>query len=161
MSSPLTIINPSDRDYTSHRYVLWFGACASTHLMVYASSIDDALEECAEWLADNAPGHIMLIGNGNDKRDPELDVLLGEACEEAGLAWPIPDDVDFSDSDAMQPYWDAEQQAYADLTQCERGYLTSYEWGISLEDPTRSEIKAFIAELAERHYSDEPVVKVA
>ena len=72
----LTIINPSNRDYARHRYVLSFGAHACTHLMVYASSLDSALEECADWLADNAPGHIMLTGNGNDKRDPELDVLM-------------------------------------------------------------------------------------
>mgnify|MGYP001558508470 CR=1 FL=1 len=129
--------------------------------MVYANGLESALEECADWLADNAPGHIMLTGNGRDKRDPHLDVLMAETCKELGLAWPIPDDVDFSDSDAMQPYWDAEQTAFADLTETERGYLTSYEWFITLEDPSRSEIKAFIAELAERHYSDEPVVAVA
>lgn len=160
MLAPLTIINPSDRDYTSHCYVLSFGAYSCTHLMVYASSLDDALEECAEWLADNAPGHIMLKGNGNDKRDPELDVLMADACKEAGLAWPVPSSVEFNSAD-MQPYWDAEQDAYADLTECERGYLTSHEWTIALEDPSRSEIKAFIASLAERHYSDGPVVAVA
>lgn len=159
MSAPLTIVNPSERTWTRHRYVLWFGACAPTYLMVYADGPDDALEKCADWLADNEPGLIMLEGHGNDARDPELDELLEEACREQGLEWPIPDDA-WGTSD-MEPYWDAEQTAYADLTHTERGYLTSYEWGIELEDPSRDEIKGFIAELAERHYSDTPVVAVA
>lgn len=159
MSAPLTIINPSERDYTRHRYVLSFGAYSCTHLMVYASSLEDALEECAEWLADHAPGHIMLKGNGGDTRDPELDVLMREACQEHGLDF---DAIDWNelDGDEQQRLWDIEQEAYSDLTECERGYLTSYEWCITFEDPSRAEIKAFIASLAERHYSDGPVVAV-
>lgn len=168
MHAPIVIVNPSERGNnqerryydTTPRFILWFGACGSTYLMVWGH-LEDALEECAEWLADNAPGHIMLKGNGNDKRDPELDVLLGEACQEKGLAWPIPDDFDWNDPDMAQPYWDAEQQAYADLTETERGYITSYEWGIALnEHATRADVKAFIGELAARHYGDGPVCDI-
>ncbi len=162
MSAPLTVVNPSERhNHQSRwsrpepRFILWFGACAPTYLMVWGH-LEDALEECADWLAENAPGHIMLCGNGNDTRDPELDTLLEEACREKGLAWPIPDDCD-----DMQPYWDAEQDAYADLTSTERGYIPSDEWGIALnEHATRADVKAFIAELAERHYSDGPVCDI-
>lgn len=152
MSSPLTIINPNDRNWTRHRYVLWFGACGPTHLMAYANSLDDALEECGEWLAKHAPGLIMAAWG------EEHSALVKEACEEAGLTYPPPSDVC---ADMDHHYQDAQQSAESDLTYTESGYLTSHEWGITLEDPTRSEIKAFIAELAERHYSDEPVVKVA
>lgn len=161
----LIILNPSDRcdhqskwsrHYAKPRFVLWFGACAPTYIMVWGH-IEEALELCADWLADNAPGHIMLMGNGNDERDPELDSLMAEACEERGLAWPIPDDCD-----DMQPYWDAEQDAYTDLTTTERGYIPSHEWGIALDEhATRDEVKAFIRELDDRNFGDEPTVKVA
>lgn len=148
MSSPLVIINPTDRDYYTHRYVLSFGAYACTHLMVYASSLDDALEECAEWVTDNAPGHIMAHDSD------ELVELFEEARAEL-----------FGDTQATElsdeQRWECEEQATADLTYTESGYITSYEWTITLEDPSRAEIKAFIASLAERHYSDEPVVAVA
>lgn len=164
MSAKLIIVNPEDRadhqsewsrHYASKRYVLWFGACGATYLMVWGHSLDDALETAADWLGDNAPGLIMLHGNGNDTRDPELDSLMREACEEQDLPWPPPDDAD------MQPYWDAEQDAYADLTYTERGYIPSDEWGIALDEhATRADVKAFISELAERHYSDDPVVDI-
>lgn len=158
MQAPLVVVNPSERSWQDQRYVLSFGAAGTTHLLVWGN-LDDALETAAEWLCEHAPGHVMLKGNGADKRDPELDELMSETCEELGLAWPIPDDID-GGSDAMQPYWDAEQQAFADLTECEHCYLTSHEWCITLENPTRSELKSFISELAERHYSDGPVCDI-
>lgn len=162
MHAPIVIVNPSDRGnhqsrwgHDTPRFVLSFGAYGSTHLMVWGH-LEDALEEAADWLADNAPGHIMLHGHGGDTRDPQLDELMAETCEELGLAWPIPDDCD-----DMQPYWDAEQTAYADLTYTERGYLTSYEWCITLDEhATRADVKAFIAELAVRHYGDGPVCDI-
>ena len=173
MSAPLTIVNPSDRDdhqakhqwspyvrYTK-RYVLWFGACGPTYLMVWGRSLDAALETAADWLADNAPGHIMLRGDGNDERDPQLDELMSEACKDAGLAWPMPEPEGGPTPEDLQPYWDAEETAYADLTHTDRGYLTSSEWGIALDEhASRADVKAFIASLAERHYSDDPVVAV-
>lgn len=159
-AAQITIINAQARsDHDERRYILSFGSYGSTHLMVYARNLEDALEECADYCADHLPGFIMLHGNGNDVRDPHLDALMSEACAEQTppLAWPIPDDCD-----EMQPYWDIEQDAYADLTHTERGYLTSYEWTISVDDGTHDEIVTFIADLAKRHYSDvDPVVDVA
>jgi len=158
MHAPLTIVNPSERDWKEHRFVLSFGH-SPIHLLVWGH-LEDALEEAADWLCEHAPGLVHKKGNGADKRDPLLDELMAETCEELGLAWPIPDDIDWSDSDAMQPYWDAEQQAFADLTECEDCYIGSDEWCITLEDPTRAELKSFISELAERHYDDGPVVDI-
>lgn len=167
MQAPIVVVNPAERGNhqerrwfdTKPRFVLWFGACAPTYLMVWGD-LEDALEECADWLAEHAPGHIMLTGHGNDKRDPELDTLLEEACQEHDLEWPIPDDC-WGDSDAMQPYWDAEQEAYADLTSTERGYIPSDEWGIVLnEHATRADVLAFIAEVGARHYGDGPVCDI-
>lgn len=145
----LTIVNPSNRSWTSHRYVLSFGAVGTTHLMAYANSLEDALEECAEWLAKHAPGHIMpMYGE-------EHMALIHEQAEEHGLT---PEALQELDDDQR---YDVEQDAVADMTYTEAGYLTSYEWFITLEDPSRAEIKAFIASLSERHYSDDPVVQVA
>lgn len=138
MSSPLTIINPNDRNWTRHRFVLSFGAHAPTHLMVYANSLDDALEECGEWLLEHEPGHF---------HDPDYSgVATEKACTQC-----IPNEV-FCD--------DCQQVAVTDMTYTESGWLLSWEWSITLEDPSRAEIKAFISELEKRHYSDDPVVAV-
>jgi 8-oxo-dGTP pyrophosphatase MutT (NUDIX family) len=112
--------------------------------MVWEASLEDALETAAGWLADNAPGLIM------SPDDPELDVLYREACEELG-----------EDPDSGEGPGDAWEQATADLTYTESGYLTSYEWGIVFDEgASRSDVKAWLADLAERHYSDTPLVSV-
>ena len=41
-------------------------------------------------------------------------------------------------------YQEAIQDAEADLTYTEAGFLTSYEWGIVFEDPTREQILEFL-----------------
>ncbi len=128
-----TMINAADRANYRHAYVLWFGAYGWTRLHVYADSLEDALESCAEWLADHAPGLIMKHGSD------EHNELLKEACEEMGLAWPIP-----PGTDDFEPYWKAEEQALADQTYTESGYIASWEWGIGLEDPTAAELYAYV-----------------
>jgi hypothetical protein len=147
--SQLVLVNPSDKSWTRHRYVLSFGAVGTTHLLVWGNGLDDALEEAAEYLADNAPGHIMRHDSD------ELGELLNEAM---GELYPQYDSFEALTSELQ---WACEEKATADLTHTEAGYLTSYEWFVTLEDPTRAELKAFIASLEARHYSDEPVVKVA
>jgi hypothetical protein len=165
-AAQITIINAQARsDHDERRYILSFGSYGNTHLMVYARNLEDALEECADYCADHLPGFIMLHGNGNDKRDPQLDELMAEACAEQTppLAWPIPEDIlRYGGNVEWQPYWDAEQDAFADLTYTERGYLTSDEWTISVDDGTHDDVVTFIADRANRHYSDaDPVVDVA
>lgn len=144
----LHIVNPENREtgrYAgTHRYVLWFGACGSTYLMIWERSLEAALETAGGWLADNAPGLIM------SPDDRELDVLYREACEELG------EDPDNGDGPG-----DAWEQATADLTYTESGYIPSDEWGIVFDEHSRrADVKAWIADLAERHYSDEPLVSV-
>ena len=55
----ITMVNPTEREYASHDYVLWFGGCGTTNLRVWADSLEDALEIAADWLKEHAPGHIM------------------------------------------------------------------------------------------------------
>lgn len=144
--NPIRIVNWSDRHAHRgglygrgefQRFILSFGAYGTTHLMVFETSLEDALELAADYLADHMPGHIMLHGHGNDKRDPELDELMAEACAERTppLPWPVPEGCD-----DFEPYWDVEQDAYADLMYTERGYLTSYEWCITAENPSHAAV---------------------
>lgn len=128
----VVMINPTERTYHDHAFVLWFGAYGWTRLHVYARNLEDALEECAAWLADHAPGHIIKMGSD------EYQDLMKEACEELNLAWPIP-----KDCDDYEPYWEAEESAMSDLTRTEDGWI-SEEWGIALEDPTIAELHAYI-----------------
>lgn len=119
---------------SSPSFVLWFGTCGTTYLHVYADSLESALEECAAYLAEHAPGHVMPYAG------EEHTTLLREACEEHGVAF---------DPDRFHGVIDSEadeilQFAEADLTYTESGFLTSYEWGISLENPTTAQLYAFI-----------------
>ena len=52
----ITAVNSSDRDWTKHRYLIGFGAYGWTVLMVWADSLDDAMDECADWCDIHAPG---------------------------------------------------------------------------------------------------------
>lgn len=135
--SAIVIVNPDQRDWARHRYVLWFGAYASTRLMIWANSLESAIEDAAEWLAEHAPGHLMAPNS------PEYIDLLRDACKDHGIEW---------DPDRFYGGIDSEieaviQDAEADLTYTESGYLTSYEWGICLEDPTREDLASFVASL--------------
>jgi len=132
-SRVIHVVNPVERSWTRHRYVLWFGACGPTLLMVWANSLDDAIEECGAWLAEHAPGHIVSEGQHT--------ALCREACEDAELAWPPPHD--WCDE---PEYTKAIESAEADLTYTEAGWLVSYEWGIWFEDPTRAQLMAFAAD---------------
>lgn len=119
---PIAIVNPGERTWTRHRYVLCFGAYGDTRLMVWANSLEDALDEAVDWLEEHAPG--LLID------DSGLAKLAKEAQEE---------DPELSDEEAWE-------QATVDLTcagnHCR--YLPSWEWGIVAEDPTREEILSML-----------------
>lgn len=49
------IVNPNDKSWTRHAYLMWAGAYG-TKAYIYANSFDDAFEHFVEWLDDNAPG---------------------------------------------------------------------------------------------------------
>lgn len=111
----ITPINPNDKSWTRHRYVLWFGAYGTIHLLVWANSLEDALDECIDWIADNAPGLLM-------------DEAVNEAFQEARAKG-------MSEEEA----WDESQ---TDMT-CggnAGNFIASWEWGIDAEDPTREDI---------------------
>lgn len=106
-------VNPGDQGYTKNdkRFVLWFGP-----VKLYAfGSLEDALEECGEWLEENAPGLLA-----NEQVDEAYQIALAEG---------------WNHDDA----WD---QAHIDVTSLDCGRsILSYEWGIVAEDPTREELE--------------------
>ncbi len=113
--STLTLVNPSDKSWTRHRYVLWFGAYGTTRLMVWANSLDDAFDECVDWCVSNAPG---LLATQQVHEEYQRLLALG-----------------MDDEKAMD-------EAQVDMS-CGGNagdYVASYEWGIVAEDPTREEI---------------------
>lgn len=108
----VTLVNPSDRSWTKHDYILWFGACGTTYLRVWSNCLDSALEKAAGWLAEHAPGHLT---------QPEY------SEERNGEGEPVNAD-----------------EAEADLTYTESGWLVSYEWGIVAEDVTRAGLESLL-----------------
>jgi len=125
------MINPTERRYYDHAYVMWFGAYGWTRLHVFASDLEDALETCAAWLADHAPGLITKSG------DEQWNELMAEACAERGLAWPIPEDAD------LEPYHEAEDGAMSDQTRTESGWINE-DCGMALKDPTAKQLYDYI-----------------
>ena len=107
-------VNPTDKDWTKHRYVLWFGAYGSTRLIVSANSLDDAIEEASGWLADNEPGHFHT-----EYVNETYQECVGKGMSEEE-AW---------------------EEATTDMTCLDQGrYLASWEWGIVAEDPSREDL---------------------
>lgn len=108
-------INASDKSWTRHRYVLCFGAYGWTRHMVWANSLDDALDECVDWIADHQPGLLM---------DDEVAVSYREAIAEGK---------------GQSEAW---EEATVDMVCAGNAghYIASWEWAVVAEDPTREEI---------------------
>jgi hypothetical protein len=117
-------INFSDRHWTSGRFILCFGAYGDTRLMVWANHLEDALDECVDWISENAPGLLC-----NDMVNEEYARLVKEHTE-SGL------DVEEGDEVA---FW---EEATQDVTTAGNAgdHILSYEWGIVAENPTREQI---------------------
>lgn len=105
-----------------------FGAYGSTVLDVFADRLEDALEQAFEWLDDNAPGHLVEIGEA-ELRESALELGLDyDAANQEAI-----DSGSFRDGDFAKIV----EHAETDLTQCghttlKHGqYLLSWEWGVS------------------------------
>jgi hypothetical protein len=114
----ITIVNHGDASWTKHSYVLAFGGftiATPRLLLVYANSLDDALEEMIEWVAENHPGSLA-----NDQ--------IAEAYQEA--------------IDGGADEEDAQEEAEVDTTSDGNGnYIHSEDWHIVAEDPTEDELQ--------------------
>lgn len=134
------VVNPDQREYyTGDRrngtrcFVLGFGAFAWTRLLVYTTSLDEALEECGAWLADHAPGLIMPMGS------PEHLDLIKEYCSDHDLDYDS-----LNEPHNQERFWGVCEQAESDLTSTESGFITSHEWTILLENPDTETLYQFI-----------------
>ena len=118
----ITVANPHGKEWVGTRYgsdgsysrwVLWFGSCGPTYVLVYAPSLEDALEEAAQHLADKGwVGHFVK---------PEMEDGSTHDCPDAKEGFPCT----------------------CDLTYTESGYLASWEWGIALEGATPADLVSF------------------
>lgn len=115
----VTLVNPNERHFNTDRYVLAFGAYGWTRLMVWATSLEDALDEAVDWIAGNAPGLLA-------------DDAVSEAYREAIAAGH--DD-------------ETAQEIATEDTTCAGNnghYLNSWEWHIVAENPTRAEVLSLL-----------------
>jgi hypothetical protein len=111
----ITPVNASDKDWTRHNYVLAFGAYGDTLLRVWGNSLDDALDEAVDWIADHAPGLLA-----DDEVNDEYKRLVSEGMSEE----------------------EAQEEATVDTTTAGNAgnYLHSSEWTVVVEDPSRADI---------------------
>jgi len=65
--------NPSDREYSRRSFILWFGCSGTTLVLVYADSLEDAVEEAAEYCAGQGWVGLVIphedpdpVGDGSD-----------------------------------------------------------------------------------------------
>lgn len=114
----ITILNQSDADIfgTGHSYVLWFGMISPKRVLVYASCLDDAVDELIDWVAEEYPGMII---------DEEVQEEF-ERQRKAGLS--------------NEEAW---EQAEIDTTSGGNAgnHINSDEWGIIAEDPTEEQLQ--------------------
>ncbi len=114
---PVIPINASDRSFAKNRFILYFGDAygPGTVLMAWANHLEGALNECVDWLAENAPGRLIT-----DVVAEEYQRLVAEGK---------------SEEEAME-------EATVDTTcagNCGH-YLDSEEWSIVYENPSRAQV---------------------
>ena len=126
MSDPIIAVNSHDRQWTRHRYILWFGAYGWTRLMVWANSVSDALDEAADWMEANAPGLL------DDSTVMEAYNDLRFDGDQAKLPFESDEDLWNEATQDMTPVGDSH-------------YIASWEWGVDAIDPTRLQIKRLLA----------------
>lgn len=142
----LVIVNPGDRSWTKHRYVLAFGAYGWTKLMAYANSLGDALDECVDWIAEHAPGLLADDAveeayrealEGGEAPCSECDGDGGCSSEGAGMC-----EACGGSGVRRMTEEEAREEAEVDTTCAGNSghYLLSWEWTIVAEDPSRAEM---------------------
>lgn len=114
-SNRITLVNPSDRDWTRSRYILHVGPYGWSKYMVWANCLGDALDEVVDHLAENSPG---MLYDDQVAEEYNRCIAMGMPEEEA---------IELAESDMMV------------AGNC-GNYIASWEWGILAENPTRDEL---------------------
>jgi len=147
MTNAITPINSSDKSWTRHRYVLAFGAYGDTRLLVWANSLDDALDECVDWIADNAPGLLA-----DDQVAEEYERLMSEGktctrCWNGAYGDDVGECLDCKGEGIISlTEEEAHEEATIDTTCAGNcgNYILSHEWMILAEDPDRATMLALL-----------------
>jgi CO/xanthine dehydrogenase Mo-binding subunit len=114
------LVDDSGASWVNSCFVLWFGAYGDTHVLTWAESIEDALEQASSELPK------------------DMFTALTDSYTEA-LAELVAEGADPEDDETIQA---AQEAAEVDMTYTESGYLASWEWGITFENPTLDQIKS-------------------
>ncbi len=107
------IANPSDHDWTSGLFAYTFGATGETHVLAWANSADDGLEEAADYLEESGKVGYFVPDDIMRQHYEEARAELGADADE----------------DAVH------QKAEEDLTYTEAGYIPSHEWAVDDASP--------------------------
>lgn len=125
--SKITAINSYAKGYTHNRYLIGLGAYGWTILLVYANNLEDAIEECADWCHDNAPGLFC-----DDQVAEEYNRCIAASKMNADYA----ERADEYESEAYE-------QSTTDTIACDGGhYFLSWEVHLISENPSRLELLA-------------------
>jgi len=124
----INFANPGSKFMGWPLWVLAFGAYGETVVAAYATGIDDALDECVDWIADHAPG---LLADD-------------EVAEEFGriLAEQVKNGANPEDEHVIEA---CQTEAEVDTTRAGNAghYLNSWEWTILFEGADRDDLIDF------------------
>jgi hypothetical protein len=113
----IVIANPDD-EWIGNRFVLWFGDCGWTRLLVHARSLDEAADVAADWLAEHAPG-LLATDEVNEAYGSHL--VEGMSEEEAQTA---------------------SEEGFSPLGGNCGEWIRTDGWGFVCENPSRAELFA-------------------
>lgn len=113
--------------------MLWFGAYASTHLLVWGRSLDEASEAAIDWIVDHAPGLLC------DKEVEESYRSALAECLAAGASQEEAEERAREDSEVDVTCW-----GHSGIH-----YVRSWEWGITCENPSRADLLELLGRVDE------------
>lgn len=121
------------KGWARHSYVLWFGSHAATNILVYADSLEDALEDAAQEIQER--GWLGLF------TEPDYEDALEDLIRDGEIpAGTTMEDIKTCGLIDDQYSEKVLRAAETDLTYTESGWIASWEWGIVAEDPTKEEL---------------------
>lgn len=128
----LLYVNPGNRTYDRHMFILWFGHFTTERYVIYANSLEDALDEGIDYIAEESPG---LLAN----------TAVQEEYERLRVEWEKTHGRDY---DPEGNDYVLETEAEEDTTSGGNAgdRIASDEWGIVAEDPSDDELR----EIADR-----------
>lgn len=139
----LVILNKKSETDKETRFVLWagiYGTFSQPTYFNFYGDLDDAMNAMVDWLAENKPGLLC---------DDEVRKAYEEYIDEHKA--------EYEDEDELRDK--ATEYAETDVTRSESSYISSQNWGIALENPTRSQMIELLQLIEKANYSGGPTVE--